>query len=160
MSFVTAFAETSLVLDTDVFSHWRNRQPYVLDAIADYQTRLKRPPALSSITIFEALYGTERAVANRLTSVSDAKIYRSRIEELSDLCGVFPFDGKAASIAAQVRAALGDNLFREHWRDIFIAATAIAHGHGVATGNKKDFELIGNSLSIEHSPLRLAIWKA
>lgn len=159
MSVVTASVETSLVLDTDVFSHWRNRQPYVLNAIADYQTHLKRPPTLSSITIFEALRGTERAVANRATSITDSKDYRRRIEELSDLCGVLPFDGKAAGIAAYVCAKLGRSAFKKHWCDVFIAATAIAHGHGVATGNRKDFELIGNSLSIEHSPLRLAIWK-
>ena len=159
MAFITTFAETSLVLDTDVFTHWRNQQPYVLKAIADYQSNLKRPPALTSITTFEALRGVERVVAKRGGSEVEAEGFRARIEALSELCGVLSFDCKAASIAAYLCAHLGDNLFKKHWRDIFIAATAITHEHGVATGNRSDYELIGNALSPKHPPLRLAIWK-
>jgi len=159
MTFVTAFSETSLVLDTDVFTHWRNQQPYVLKAIADYQSNLKRPPALTSITTFEALRGVERVVAKRGGSEAEAESFRVRIEALSELCGVLSFDSKAASIAAYLCSHLADNLFRQHWRDIFISATAIAHGYGVATGNRSDYELIGNALSPKHPPLRLAIWK-
>lgn len=159
MTVIAAFAETSLVLDTDVFTHWRNQQRYVKEAIAAYQTRLKRPPALTSMTVFEALRGIELAVAKRGGSEKDAEGYRSRVEQLSQACGVLPFDQTAARIAAYLCAQLGDNLFRKHWRDIFIAATALSHGYGVATGNKKDFELIGNVLSNDHPPLRLAIWK-
>lgn len=160
MAIVTALAEkTLLVLDTDVFSHWRNSQPYAVTAIGDYISKLKRPPSLTAITIFEALRGTEHALANRKTSEADTKLYRSRIEQLSEQCPVLAFDQNAASIAAYVCARLGDNLFKKQWRDIFIAATAIAHNHGVATGNKKDFEIIGNALSAQHPPLQLAVWK-
>lgn len=158
MTVVPTLAETSLVLDTDVFSHWRNRQKYALEAITLYQMRLKRPSSLTSITVFEALRGIELVVAKRGGSEQVDGIYRDRVEQLCELCGVLAFDRKAASIAAYVCAHLGDNLFRKHWRDVFIAATAIAHDHGVATGNKKDFELIGNALPVEY-PLRLAIWK-
>ncbi len=98
-------------------------------------------------------------VAKRGGSEAEAEGFRARIEELSGLCGVLSFDRKAASIAAYLCAHLGDNLFKKHWRDIFITATAIAHEHGVATGNRSDFELIGNALSHKHPPLRLAIWK-
>lgn len=159
MAVVTAFAETSLVLDTDVFSHWRNSQPYAVTAISDYISRLKRPPSLTSITIFEAIRGIELALANRKTSEADTQIYRSRTERLSEQSTVLAFDHNAASIAAHICARLGDNLFKKHWRDIFIAATAIAHNHGVATGNRRDFEIVGNALSARHQPLQLAIWK-
>lgn len=158
MTVVPAVEENSLILDTDIFSHWRNRQNYALEAISLYQIRLKRLPSLSSTTVFEALRGIELVVANRRGSEKEADSYRERIEQLCELCGVLPFDRKASGIAAYVCANLGDNLFRKHWRDVFITATAIAHNHGVATRNKKDFELIGNSLPTQYS-LRLAIWK-
>ncbi len=135
MTVVPAFEETSLILDTDVFSHWRNRQNYALEAISLYQTRLKRLPSLTSTTVFEALRGIELVVAKRRESEQAANIYRERVEQLCESCGVLAFDRKAAGIAAYVCANLGDNLFRKHWRDIFITTTAIAHDHGVATGN-------------------------
>lgn len=52
-------AETSLVLDNDLFTHWRNKHPYVLREIAEYTSRLKQSPALTSVTLFETLWGVE-----------------------------------------------------------------------------------------------------
>lgn len=158
MAFVPAFPETSLVLDNDVFTHWRNQQPYTLAAISAYQTKLKRPPALTSMTYFEAVFGIDNGVAKHGLSAERAEYYRNRVGDLSRVCGVLPFDQTAAEIAAYV-CANSDELFKKHWKDVLIAATALSHGHGVATGNKKHFELIGLTLSSNHPPLPLAIWK-
>lgn len=43
--------------------------------------------------------------------------------------------------------------------DVFIAATSLAPGYGVATRNQRDFELIGQHLPPEMPNLSLAIWK-
>ncbi|MGH9764842.1 MAG: type II toxin-antitoxin system VapC family toxin, partial [Blastocatellia bacterium] len=43
--------------------------------------------------------------------------------------------------------------------DLLIAATALANGCGVATANRKDFELIESLLPTNLGPLYLAIWK-
>ena len=45
------------------------------------------------------------------------------------------------------------------WRDALIAATAAAHGFGLATRNRADFELLGGLLPADANPLRVAIWK-
>ncbi|MFN2455276.1 MAG: type II toxin-antitoxin system VapC family toxin [Pyrinomonadaceae bacterium] len=158
MAFISAFPETSLVLDNDVLTHWRNQQPYAVAAISAYQTRLKRPPALTSMTYFEVIFGIDNGVARHGLSAERAERYRNNMDALSRGCGVLPFDRTAAEIAAYV-CANSDELYKKHWKDVLIAATALAHGHGVATGNKKHFELIGNTLSSNHPPLPLAIWK-
>jgi predicted nucleic acid-binding protein len=46
-----------------------------------------------------------------------------------------------------------------HWCDVFISATALSHGHGLATRNQADFALIAGYLPSSHPVLRLANWK-
>ena len=155
-----AVADTSLVLDNDIFTHWRNGQPYVLNEIADYIKRHKRPPAITSTTLFEAMYGIENSAAKRAITEEKAQGYRNKVEELSQNCIILPFDRNAAITAAYIFARLSKSERNKHWLDLFTAATALAHKHGVATQNKGDFELIGNHLPISNPLLRLAIWKA
>lgn len=78
--------------------------------------------------------------------------------------GVLPFDETAATIAAFIAARLPKQLKKKETganllRDIFHAATALAHRHGVATRDQKDFELIGEHLPPTHPLLHLALWK-
>jgi predicted nucleic acid-binding protein len=154
-----ALPETYLILDNDVFSHWRNAHDYVKTEVGDYIRRLKRPPALASITIFEALYGIENSRVKNKLSNQQALQYRNRIVELSEACIVLPFDQASASIAAHIFPRLSKSDQSKHWKDIFTAATALAHGHGIATGNRRDFERIGEDLPVAHPFLRIAIWK-
>ncbi len=81
------------------------------------------------------------------------------MEEFVQTCGVLDFDERAASIAAHIFPRLSQSQRNRHWRDILIAATALAHGCGVATRNKDDFELIGRDLPSHSRILHLAIWK-
>jgi predicted nucleic acid-binding protein len=81
-------------------------------------------------------------------------------ERLIRSCTVPPLDEGAARIAAYVFARLSKKDRNEHWCDVFIAATALSHGHGVATRDQGDFTLIANHLPFSHQILRLAIWKS
>ena len=67
--------------------------------------------------------------------------------------------GKATltpGITAYIYPRLTGQQLQKHWRDLFIAATALAHGYGIATQNIRDFKLIA-----DQSPelLRIAVWK-
>ena len=61
-------------------------------------------------------------------------------------CSVLPFDLGAATIAAYVFERIGKRKSNEKWADVLIASTAIAHGYGLVSQNKKDFELISRYL--------------
>lgn len=148
-----------LVLDNDVFTHWRNGQLYVKREIDGYVDRFQKPPALTSAAVFEALYGIEHELSKDKITEEQAANYHNRINQLIQPCEVLSFDSAAAEIAAYICANVGKSNYNKHWNDIFIAATALAHGHGVATQNKKDFELIANHLPQSHQFLSLAVWK-
>jgi len=154
MAIIQASLEVSLALDNDVFSHWRFWQPYALNAIADYQSLHKVLPALTSTTVFETLSGIEKEAAKLKTNNE----YRIRAEQLIQNCIVLPFDQNAAAIAAYIFPRIPKNKINILWRDVFITATALAHQHGIATGNKRDFEFIANHLPPGRR-LYLAVWK-
>jgi hypothetical protein len=63
MALGPVLGETSLVLDTNILTAWRYRKSGIVTAIADYQVRLKLLPALTAITVHEALYGFENKAA-------------------------------------------------------------------------------------------------
>ena len=159
MVVIPAPPEIRLALDNDVFTHWRSQQSYVRKAIEDYLSIHKLVPALTSITVFEALSGFEKVTAN--SGELDYPIKRARIasEQLIQNCEVLPFDQNAAAIAAYIFPRLSKSDRNKHWKDVFIAATALAHGRAVATRNEKDFKLIANYLPPSHPVLHLAIWK-
>lgn len=159
MSIGPALPETPLVLDNDVFTHWRSGQQYTLREISDYVTRLKKPPALTSMTVFEALYGFEHGVLKSGELNERIKLNRIYTEQLIESCDVLPFDKNAAAIAAYITARLSKSDYNKHLKDVLITATALAHGHGVATQNKRDFELIAKQLPVSNPVLRLAIWR-
>lgn len=137
---------TSLVLDTNVLTHWRTRRPNVLRAINDYQEEFKVPPALTSFTVFEVLCGFEKEAARSRVLLDSNRRAREELEWLVEGCSVLPFDQGAATIAAYVFERIGKRKSNEKWADVLIASTAIAHRYGLVSQNKKDFELIANHL--------------
>ncbi len=159
MAIGAALPETSLVIDTDIFTDWRYSREYVLLEIDAYISRAKKPPALTSINVFEAIYGFENKAAKAGYLDEQTARDRQNMERLIRGCVILPFDEVAASIAAYVFPRLSQSNRNKHWKDLFIAATALAHGYGVVTRNRTDFELIADNLPSSRPFLRLAVWK-
>lgn len=152
--------ETSLVLDTDILNDWRFGNTYTQHEVRSYVSRLNRPPALASINVFEALNGFEKEMSKPGGDNERTRLDLAKTEQLIQSCTVLPLDEQAARIAAYVFARLSRGDRNKHWCDVFIAATALSHGHGVATRNLGDYTLIANRLPASHQVLRLAIWKS
>lgn len=158
MAIGPALATTSLVLDNDIFSAWRyGRDPRVQDGIADHQIKLKSFPALTSITVYQALYGFENKSIKPGEPSEQTKQGHNNTKRLIASCLVLSFDQRAAEIAAYTVPRLAKNMSKEFLLDVLIAATALAHGYGVATRNKKDFELIATQIP-DNLILQLANW--
>ena len=148
-----------VALDNDVLNDWRFRKPATLTAIDEYVALVKAPPALTSTTIFETFHGFEKA-AVKLGGMNerlrrDSENARSLIKE----CTVLPFNQEAAEIAAYIFPRLSQRDRNRLWTDVFIAATVLAHDHGVATRNQSDFELLAKHIPPNYPPLRIEIWK-
>lgn len=174
MATAAPLPKTPLVLDTDVFIAWRYQDRTVKQNISDYVDIHKRFPALTSITVYEALSGFEKTIAQRGGSDERTERDRGAAIRLVQLCrslpsgpslsGILPFDESAATIASFIAGRLAKQAAKKKTgasflRDIFLAATALAHDHGVATRNQEDFELIGEHLPLTHPLLQLVIWK-
>lgn len=150
-----ALPNTRLVLDTNVFSNWRKGwQPFTAN-IQDYLQQFKSYPSLPSMVVFEARRGFEAQIIKWGSLDDKVEGFRQNMEQLVKACGVIPFDDRAAAIAAQIHERLPKNAKKSLVRDAFIAATALAHGYGVATADQEDFELIGQYVPV----LYLAVWK-
>ncbi len=150
---------TPLLLDNDIFTLWRNQNQQITKEIRDYFGRLEAYPKLAAITIFEAQWGIEKEIAKQGSLNQDLQQRLDQIEQFAKDCRVLNFDQQVASIAAFVFGRLTNSQRNQHWKDVFVAATALANGYGVATRNKKHFDLIGQHLPSHHPILYLAIWK-
>lgn len=118
---------------------------------------VKAPPALTSITIFEMLHGFENAAV--LAGDMSQRMARDRDYARSLVRECMPFNEEAAEIAAYIFPRLSQKARNKLWRDMFIAATALAHEHAVATRNRRDYELLANHTPPSYPPLRIEVWK-
>lgn len=159
MPIVESSPDLPLVLDNNVFTHLRNKQSYILEKIRRHFADTRRLPVIPSLTIFEANFGIQKALATKQISEEQASFQIQQINILSTQHTVISFDQRAAEIAAYIFARLSKSDKNQHWRDAFIVATAIAHNFGLATQNRKDMELIAKQLPPDID-LRIAIWKA
>jgi predicted nucleic acid-binding protein len=153
-----AHPESPLALDNSVFTLLRNKRPKIIENVKKHFASTKQYPAVPAITLFEARFGLEQEIAKKSVTVEAAEFYRKRIDELAEEYPILSLNQKAAEIAAYVFARLSQSDRNKHWRDLFIAATAIAHNFGLATQNKRDMELIAKVLP-PNIDLRIAIWK-
>lgn len=149
----------ALALDTDVLTDWRARKPATVEAVKAYIATAKVPPALTSTTVFEMLHGFEKSAF--LSGVVSERTSQDREHAriLTRDCTVLSFNEDAAEIAAYIFPRLSRKERNEHWADVFIAATALAHSYGVVTRNRSDYELIARHTPVHHPPLRIAVWK-
>ena len=92
--------------------------------------------AISVITVSELLHGVHRASGDRRA------LRRAFVEHVIAAFDPVPITESVARVHAEVWAELsrrGDTLGAH---DLWIAATALAHGLGVATGNAGDFQRV------------------
>lgn len=150
--------ELPLALDNNIFTHLRNKQRYVLEKAKQHLFDTKRFPVIPSTTVFEANFGIQNAIVKRKITEEQANYQKQEIDRLLLSYPVIDFNPKASEIAAYIFARLSQSDKNKHWRDLFIVATVISHGYGLATQNKRDIELIAKYLPQELD-LRLAIWK-
>jgi tRNA(fMet)-specific endonuclease VapC len=148
-----------VVLDTDVLNDWRYKVPTATQSIDEYIRVVKVPPAIPSHTIFEIMHGFEKAIATGTTS-ERTRQDRALVLKLISNCPILPFNQDAAQIAAHIFPRLTNSQRNQHWNDMFIAATALAHDYGVATRNQKHFELMAQHTPQSYPPLRVEIWKS
>jgi tRNA(fMet)-specific endonuclease VapC len=121
---------------------------------------VKAPPTLTSITVFEVMHGFENAAVKSGTMNERMRQGREHVQELIRQCTVLPFNQEAAEIAAYIFPRLSRSERNQHWTDVFIAATALAHDYGVATRNQSDYELIAKHTPPQYPLLRIEVWKA
>lgn len=159
MATCSATPDILLALDNDVFTDWRNHRSHAVSAITDYQNRKSLYPKLPAMTVFQSRFGFEKEVARLGALDEQFERLRLRMEQIINDCGVLEVNDRATAIAAHIFARLSASERNRHWADVFIAATALAHDHGLATRNRADFELIGQHLPAYAPTLHLAIWK-
>jgi len=159
MPIIDALPETPLALDNNVFTHLRKKQTYVLDKVKKYHFDMRSLPVIPSLTVFEANFGVQKALATNEISVEQANFHLQEINKLSTIHIVIAFDQRASEIAAYIFARLSKSDKNQHWRDAFIVATALAHNYGLASQNRKDIELIAKHLPENYKYIRLAVWK-
>jgi predicted nucleic acid-binding protein len=158
MPIINSPPELPVALDNDIFTNLRNKQPFVLEQIKKHFINTNKLPVIPSLTVFEANFGIQKALATNAITAKQADFHLRELKRLTGLHNVITFDQTAAEIAAYIFARLSKSDKNKHWRDLFIAATAIAHNYGLATKNKSDMEIIAKYLP-EDLDLRLAIWK-
>jgi predicted nucleic acid-binding protein len=152
-------AHLALVLDTDVLNDWRFQKPPVVKAITQYISVAKAPPALASVTVFEALHGFEKMAVQSGATDERTRRGAEQTRNLIAACTVLPFDQQAAEVAAYIFPRLSRSERARHWADLLIAATALAQGYGVATRNKSDYELIAKHTPPHYPTLLIEVWK-
>jgi predicted nucleic acid-binding protein len=102
-------AQLSLVLDTDVLNDWRYQKPPVVNALTEYISIVKGPPALTSITVFEALHGFEKTAARARAMDELTRQGAEQVRKLIASCIVLPFDNQATEIAAYIPATVAES---------------------------------------------------
>lgn len=131
----------SILIDTSVAIHFRDRQPSILEAVL----ALDRLPLLSVISQVElegGVYARPDAVERR----------RLALDELLSRLVVLPFEAKSAAAYRGIVKSIGFS--RPRIADRMIAATALAHGLTLVTINGKDFaDIPGLSLTVWRSPV-------
>jgi tRNA(fMet)-specific endonuclease VapC len=122
----------ALLIDTDLLvDHERGVRSEATERLLGEEER-----AISVITVSELLHGVQRAKGE----------WRARrsafVEHLLAGLRAIPITEPVARVHAEIWAQLTERGEPIGAHDLWIAATAVAHGLGVATGNAADFERV------------------
>lgn len=122
----------AVLIDTDLLIDWeRAETASTLEALVGSEER-----AISVITVSELLHGVHRASGARRNR------RRAFVEHLLSGLEPLPITEAIARVHADVWARLAREGNVPGAHDLWIAATALAHGFGVATRNRDDFERV------------------
>lgn len=120
----------ALLIDTDVLIG-RERDQKTIDSVISAEDA-----AISVVTVSELLHGVHRATGARRAKRS------AFVESLLASIEALPITETIARVHADIWAELAENGKRVGAHDMWIAATAMTFGFGVATGNAHEFEQI------------------
>jgi tRNA(fMet)-specific endonuclease VapC len=120
----------AVLIDTDLLID-RERGLDAVESVAGDEER-----AISVITVSELLHGVHRATGARRTR------RRAFVEHLLAGFEPLPVTERVARVHAEIWAALADRGEVLGAHDLWIAATAVTHGLGLATRNAADFERV------------------
>lgn len=127
------------LLDTNIISYWKRGDASLIARIKEYSPA---DLSLSTITLAEIWYGIEKSPVKK-------KERRSKIERISSLLIVHPFDEAAAGAYAVIRAQLERQGVMISERDTQIAAIAVANRLAVVTRNVREFGRV-EGLTVEN----------
>ena|SRR5579883_3190253 len=122
------------LFDTDAISELFKRRPS--DRYVQWLGRIDRDEQFTSAVVVGELF------AGALRSRAPSRHLRNIRERVLPLLTVLPYDVLAAEAYGRVRARLEDAGRPLADADLQIAATALAHGLTVVTGNVKHFERV------------------
>ncbi len=118
----------AVLIDTSVLIDVERRGTTLDDAISE-QGR-----AISVITMSELLHGVHRAAEDKV------RVHREAfVERLLAAVEPLPVTASIARVHSRIWAGLASAGERISPHDMWIAATALSHGMGVATANARDF---------------------
>ena len=126
------------LLDTNIVSYWMRGIDSVLERI---KACAPSDLGFSTITLAEILYGIEKSPVRK-------KERRIKIEEISQLLKIYPFNENAAQKYAVIRSKLEKEGVVISERDIQIASIAMANKMILVTHNVREFNRIAK-LTVE-----------
>lgn len=127
------------MLDTDICIYTIKRKP--IQVLKRFETLQPGMVLMSSITYAELMNGAQKS------SHVDANIHR--LEALSEIIEVIPFDKDAAVAYGKIRSDLEKRGLVIGGNDLFIAAHAFSRALTLATNNVKEFSRV-KGLKIEN----------
>jgi tRNA(fMet)-specific endonuclease VapC len=128
----SAGGRLAVLIDTDLLIEWgRGETAATFEVLIGDEER-----ALSVITVSELLHGVYRATGARRTR------RRAFVEHILAEFDPLPITETVARAHADVWADLERRGDPVGAHDLWIAATALTHGFGVASGNRREFERI------------------
>ena len=117
-----------VLIDSDVFIEAERGARPLADAVGD------EPWAISVVTVSELLHGVHRAEG-------DIRVRRRAwVEELLVGTEAIPITMSVARVHAELWSSLAGAGRAIGQHDLWIGATALTHGLGIVTRNRRDFE--------------------
>jgi predicted nucleic acid-binding protein len=122
----------AVLIDTDLLIEWeRAESAAALEGLVGEEER-----AISVITVSELLHGVHRASGARRTQ------RRAFVEHVLAGFEPLPVTEPVARIHAEIWADLEQRGQAVGAHDLWLAATALTHGFGIATRNREEFRRV------------------